>query len=154
MSCSSQGGVSIMTKDECQAACEQLGRDFNPTQLVNDKICYMSSTKKCRQTGRTGPMSSLICRKKGYYRNTYHYIYVYIYKSSRLIIFCYCCVYQEQKRALMEIKIRAKMKLIAEDLARLAVSNIIVDRRTYMQLKRLVIILYPIQQRISLFQPV
>ena len=81
MSCSSQGGVSIMTKDECQAACEQLGRDFNPTQLVNDKICYMSSTKKCRQTGSPGPMSSLICRKKGYYRNTYHDMHViYIQK--------------------------------------------------------------------------
>ena len=147
MSCSSQGGVSIMTKDECQAACEQLGRDFTPTQLVNDKICYMSSTKKCRQTGRPclnmtqydmglcdqEPVSSLICRKKGYYGNTYHDMHVgIIYKSSRLIIFCYCRVYQEQKRALMEIKIRAKMKLMAEDLARLAVSNIIVDRRTYM----------------------
>ena len=79
MSCSSQGGVSIMTKDECQAACEQLGRDFNPTQLVNDKICYMSSTKKCRQTGSPERMSSLICRKKGYYRNTYHDIYVGLY---------------------------------------------------------------------------
>ena len=80
MSCSSQGGVSIMTKDECQAACEQLGRDFNPTQLVNDKICYMSSTKKCRQTGSPGPMSSLICRKKGYYRNTIHTTILYIQK--------------------------------------------------------------------------
>ena len=90
MSCSSQGGVSIMTKDECQAACEQLGRDFNPTQLVNDKICYMSSTKKCRQTGSpclnmtqydmglcdNEPVSSLICRKKGYYGNTYHDMHV------------------------------------------------------------------------------
>ena len=65
-----------MTKDECQAACEQLGRDYNPTQLVNDKICYMSSTKKCRQTGSPEPMSSLICRKKGYYRNTYHDMHV------------------------------------------------------------------------------
>ena len=103
MSCSSQGGVSIMTKDECQAACEQLGRDFNPTQLINDKICYMSSTKKCRQTGTPMNMSSLVCRKKGYCAITYHdtrvgirydvYKTYYIYKSSKLRIFCYCCVY-------------------------------------------------------------
>ena len=65
--CELQGGLNIMTKAECEVACGDLGRDFNPAQLRNNKICYMSMNKKCRQTGKPGSKSSLICRREGNY---------------------------------------------------------------------------------------
>jgi len=61
--CELQGGWNIMTKAECEVACGDLGRDFNPAHMRNNKICYMSMRKKCRQTGKPGSKSSLICRR-------------------------------------------------------------------------------------------
>ena len=63
--CELQGGWNIMTKAECEVACGDLGRDFNPAHMRNNKICYMSMKKKCRQTGKPGSKSSLICRREG-----------------------------------------------------------------------------------------
>lgn len=65
MDCEAQGGSNVMTKHECESACGELERDFNPKQLKNNKICYLPQNKKCRQTGRPNAKTSLICKKIG-----------------------------------------------------------------------------------------
>ena len=61
--CEDQGGMNIMSMDECKTACNELG--INIGTLKNNKVCYVAGNNKCRQTGRPNAKASMICKKTG-----------------------------------------------------------------------------------------
>ena len=79
-SCVLHGGSNIFTKEECQTACEKLGRNYNPADLRNRKACYIGANNWCRQTGKPGPKSSLVCKRKGNFVNTFRILEFKQYK--------------------------------------------------------------------------
>ena len=57
-------GSKVLTIDQCTSACRELGKDTG--LLKNGKACYVSGNgKKCRQDGRQGLKTSLVCVVKG-----------------------------------------------------------------------------------------
>ena len=61
--CEDLGALNIMNMDECKTACDELGIRIG--SLKNNKACYVANNNKCRQTGRPGAKTSMICKKTG-----------------------------------------------------------------------------------------
>ena len=61
--CEHLGAFNIMNMDECKTACDELGIRIG--SLKNNKACYVANNNKCRQTGRPGAKTSMICKKTG-----------------------------------------------------------------------------------------
>ena len=67
-----------MTAQECRRACDKLGR--LASRLTSSKECYIAGNGKCRQDGKRGRKTSLVCVEqgnmqihKGMYTNLNHY---------------------------------------------------------------------------------
>ena len=70
--CEEQGMSNIRDRDECKAACDELGILIDT--LVDGRICFRAGNNKCRQQNAAGVKTSRICKVIGILR-----IYVYIY---------------------------------------------------------------------------
>ena len=64
-------GSKIMTVQACKLACVALGKVA--ARLKPDKECYIAGNGKCRQDGKRGPKTSLVCVSEG---NIQIYLYV------------------------------------------------------------------------------
>ena len=56
-------GAKILTVQECRIACQELEKSVGA--LKTGKICYIAKNGKCRQDGRQGSKTSLVCAKEG-----------------------------------------------------------------------------------------
>ena len=52
-----------MTTGECETACKWLKKDVG--RLIDGKACYIAGNGKCRQDGRPGRKTSLVCSRGG-----------------------------------------------------------------------------------------
>ena len=52
-----------MTIRECRAACNELDRGTGA--MKTGKACYIAQNGKCRQDGRQGSRTSLVCISRG-----------------------------------------------------------------------------------------
>ena len=57
-------GSMIMTKTECESACNAVGATA-PKGLKDNKPCYRNGQGKCRQNNAFGGSASLICKNRG-----------------------------------------------------------------------------------------
>ena len=61
-----QGGYKIMTSQYCRTACNELERKIGNIKNMKDgNECYIAGNGKCRQNGRRGKDTLLLCMKKG-----------------------------------------------------------------------------------------
>ena len=60
---SCQKGTVIMTASQCKTACNQLEKEVG--LLRTGKVCYIAGNGKCRQDGRKGSKTSLVCYTGG-----------------------------------------------------------------------------------------
>ena len=60
---SCQGGSEIMTAQECRVACEMLKKKVGIVK--NGRVCYVAGNGRCRQDGRKGKNTLLVCIANG-----------------------------------------------------------------------------------------
>ena len=60
---SCQNGTKIMNAEKCKTACIELERNIG--KMKSGRECYIAGNGKCRQAGRIGKKSSLVCRTRG-----------------------------------------------------------------------------------------
>ena len=60
---SCQNGTKIINAEDCKTACIELKRNIG--KMKNGKECYIAGNGKCRQAGRRGKKSSLVCITRG-----------------------------------------------------------------------------------------
>ena len=61
-----QGGYKIMTSHDCRTACNELERQIGNIKNMKDgNECYIAGNGKCRQNGKRGKNTLLVCMKKG-----------------------------------------------------------------------------------------
>ena len=60
---SCKNGNKISKTSECKTACEKLGKDVGTLRPTN--ACYVAKNGKCRQDGRQGTKTSLVCIERG-----------------------------------------------------------------------------------------
>ena len=60
---SCQNGTKIIHAEDCKTACLELERKIG--KMKTGKECYIAGNGKCRQAGRRGKKSSLVCIKRG-----------------------------------------------------------------------------------------
>ena len=54
-------GDTIVTRQECEAACHTLGKAIG-NDLRDSEECYVAGNQKCRQDGRVGAKAFMVCR--------------------------------------------------------------------------------------------
>ena len=54
-------GDTIVTSQECESACQTLGKAIG-NDLKDSEECYVAGNQKCRQDGRVGAKASMVCR--------------------------------------------------------------------------------------------
>ena len=54
-------GDTIVTSQECEVACQTLGKAIG-NDLKDSEECYVAGNQKCRQDGRVGAKASMVCR--------------------------------------------------------------------------------------------
>ena len=52
-----------MNAQDCKTACDTLGKNIG--RMKNGKECYIAGNGDCRQAGRRGKKSSLVCMERG-----------------------------------------------------------------------------------------
>ena len=60
---SCQNGTKIINAEDCKTACIELKRNIG--KMKTGKECYIAGNGKCRQAGRRGKKSSLVCITRG-----------------------------------------------------------------------------------------
>ena len=60
---SCQNGTKIMNAQDCTTACNTLTTKIG--RMKDGKPCYIAGNGNCRQAGRGGKKSSLVCMQKG-----------------------------------------------------------------------------------------
>ena len=60
---SCQNGTKIIHAEDCKTACFELERKIG--KMKTGKECYIAGNGKCRQAGRRGKKSSLVCITRG-----------------------------------------------------------------------------------------
>ena len=60
---SCQNGTKIMNAEKCKTACIELERNIG--KMKSGRECYIAGNGKCRQAGRKGKKSSLVCKTRG-----------------------------------------------------------------------------------------
>lgn len=60
---SCQNGTKIMNAQDCTSACNTLEK--NTGKMKDGKACFIAGNGNCRQTGRRGKKSSLVCMQRG-----------------------------------------------------------------------------------------
>ena len=61
--CEEQGMLNIRNKEECKAACDELGIPID--NLRDNRICIRAGNQKCRQQNTAGAKTSRICKQEG-----------------------------------------------------------------------------------------
>ena len=61
--CEEQGMLNIRNKEECKAACDELGIPID--NLRDNRICIRAGNQKCRQQNTAGAKTSRICKLEG-----------------------------------------------------------------------------------------
>ena len=61
--CEEQGMLNIRNKEECKAACDELGIQID--NLRDNRICIRAGNQKCRQQNTAGAKTSRICKQEG-----------------------------------------------------------------------------------------
>ena len=61
--CEEQGMLNIRNKEECKAACDELGIPID--NLRDNRICIRAGNQKCRQQNTAGAQTSRICKQEG-----------------------------------------------------------------------------------------
>ena len=61
--CEEQGMLNIRNKEECKAACDELGIPID--KLRDNRICIRAGNQKCRQQNTAGAKTSRICKQEG-----------------------------------------------------------------------------------------
>ena len=83
-----------MNAQDCTTACNTLTTNIG--RMKDGKPCYIAGNGNCRQTGRGGKKSSLVCMQKGNLgillgNNTNPYYYLYYNKNNLFSHFgCSC----------------------------------------------------------------
>ena len=62
-------GDTIVTSQECEVACQTLGKAMG-NDLKDSEECYVAGNQKCRQDGRVGTKASLVCKGRGFLHNS------------------------------------------------------------------------------------
>ena len=60
---SCQNGTKIINAEDCKTACIELERNIGKMKTGNE--CYIAGNGRCRQAGRRGKKSSLVCITRG-----------------------------------------------------------------------------------------
>ena len=58
-------GDTIVTSQECELACQTLGKAIG-NDLKDSEECYVAGNQKCRQDGRVGAKASLVCKGRDF----------------------------------------------------------------------------------------
>ena len=56
-------GSTITTTQECNTACDALGKKIKPGH--NGEPCYIAYTGRCKQDGLQNPRARLVCKDLG-----------------------------------------------------------------------------------------